>query len=88
MIQQFFLFVQCDVGHAFETAKAIKDMNLPYCAEVALISGEWDVLIRSECDAEVDFGRTLVAPIQKLPHVTRTWTEVGYLIVDPEDVYF
>lgn len=88
MIQQFFLFIRCDVGCAFQVAKQIQSLRLRHCTEVSLVSGEWDVLVRSECDANLDFGRYLVTPIQTLPHVVRTKTEVGYLIVDPDDVFF
>ncbi len=88
MKQQFFLFVECDVGTAFATAKTIRSMNLPFCTEIALISGNWDILIRSECDSDVDIGRVLVAAVQVVPHVKRTWTEIGYPIYDPADIYF
>ncbi len=88
MRQQFFIFIECDVGSAFSVAKAIKKRKLPYCTEIALVSGNYDILIRSECDSDVDVGRKLVASIQSIPHIKRTYTEIGYPIFDPADIYF
>jgi hypothetical protein len=88
MKQQFFLFVECDVGMAHAAATAIRDMKLANCTEIALISGRWDILIRSECDSDVDVGRTLVTAVQTVPHVRRTRTEIGFPIYDPADIYF
>ena len=88
MRQQFFIFVRCDVGRSYEVRLLLKELDLPFCSEIALISGEWDILVRSECDPEADIGRVLVARIQSLPHVKRTLTEIAYPIFDPADVYF
>lgn len=88
MRQQFFLFLECDIGKAYLVAQTILNMDLPFCSEIALVSGEWDIVIRSECDSDVDVGKALVSPIQTIEGVRRTWTEIGYPIFDPSDVYF
>ena len=88
MKQQFFLFVECDVGQAYRVASTLGRMKLPFCTEIALVSGEWDILIRSECDSDLDVGKILVTPIQTVEGIRRTWTEIGYPIFDPADVYF
>lgn len=67
---------------------AIAKSHLPYVTEISSISGEWDVLVRSECDSDADVGRILVTPVQMHPHVRQTKTEIGYPIFDPEDVFF
>lgn len=88
MRQQFFIFIKFKVGYAYEVGRSLSDMQLPYCSEISLVSGEWDVLVRSECDSDADVGRILVTPVQMHPHVRQTKTEIGYPIFDPEDVFF
>lgn len=88
MRQQFFLFLECDVGQAYKVASTLRRMELPFCTEIALVSGEWDILIRSECDSDLDVSKILVTPIQNVEGIKRTWTEIGYPIFDPADIYF
>jgi Lrp/AsnC ligand binding domain len=86
--QRFFVFVECAVGHAHAVARSIKAASLPFATEVSLVSGKWDILVRSECDNDRDVGQLLVFPLQSISGVTRTKTEIGYAVYDPEDVFF
>ena len=88
MRQQFYIFVECRIGSALAVAEAIKAMPLNLYAEVALISGFWDVLVRVEIDIDENISQILVERVQALHEVVRTRTEVGYPIYDPADVFF
>lgn len=87
MKQRFFVFVSCLSGRAPQVAAKIVD-DCKLASEVTLTSGSWDILVRSECDHDVDIGRFLVQPIQCIEGVTRTKTEVAYAVFDPADIYF
>lgn len=88
MRQRFYILVRCKVGRAGRVAAAIKALSLPFYAEVAMVSGEWDVIVRAEPDSDREIGPLLVEPIRALDDCLMTRTEIAYPIYDPDDIAF
>ena len=69
---QAYILVQTEVGRAAEVARAILQVRGVTAADDVI--GPYDVVVRAEARNVDDLGKLVVAKIQSVPGITRTWT--------------
>ncbi|MGI8699012.1 MAG: Lrp/AsnC ligand binding domain-containing protein [Mycobacteriales bacterium] len=67
-----YILVQTEVGNAAAAAKEISSIRGVTTAEDVI--GPYDVIVRAEARNVDDLGKLVVARIQAVPGITRTWT--------------
>ncbi len=69
---QAYILVQTEVGSAAAVAKEISEIRGVTAAEDVI--GPYDVIARAEARNVDDLGKLVVAKIQSVAGITRTWT--------------
>lgn len=72
----FFVHFRCDLGRAYDVAKALADSEL--ASEVYSISGDYDLLAKFYVDRDVDIGRFVNTNLHKIDGVERTLTTLTF----------
>lgn len=89
MKQEFFVFVQCSSGAAYDVGVAIAKQHNKNVVMINSISGEWDLMLRVAIDNREDVGKEIAKLTRGVEGIRKTNTIVSYPIFDPdEDVYF
>jgi DNA-binding Lrp family transcriptional regulator len=80
-----FIFVQCELGKAYEVAAGIADAFELYAEEygafedqIFSVSGEHDLLIKVRFAAPDNLGRFVNERLHKVPHVRGTKTIIAF----------
>ncbi len=69
---QAYILVQTEVGSAAVVAKAIREIRGVTAADDVI--GPYDVIVKAEARSVDDLGKLVVARIQTVSGITRTWT--------------
>lgn len=67
-----YVLVQTEIGRSAAVARAIAD--LPGVTAADDVTGPYDVIARVSSDTMDALGRDVIAPIQRVPGITRTLT--------------
>ena len=67
-----YVLVQTEIGRSAAVARAIAD--LPGVTAADDVTGPYDVIARVSSDTMDTLGRDVIAPIQRVPGITRTLT--------------
>lgn len=80
-----FIFVQCELGKAYEVAEGISDTFERYADQygavedqVFSVSGEHDLLIKVRFAAPDNLGRFVNERLHKVPHIRGTKTIIAF----------
>ena len=72
MSVQVFILIQTEVGKATSVAKAVS--AIPGVTLAEGVTGPYDVIMRAESPSMEDLGRAILAKVQAVPGITRTFT--------------
>jgi DNA-binding Lrp family transcriptional regulator len=80
-----FIFVQCDLGKAYDVAAAISDLLERFGEEygafedqIFSVSGEHDLLIKARFIAPDNLGRFVNEKLHRIPHIRGTKTIIAF----------
>jgi len=72
----FFVQIKCDLGKAYEVARAIADAEI--ASEVYSTAGDYDLLIKFYVDHDVDIGHFVTSRVQTIPGICDTHTIITF----------
>lgn len=76
-MKTIFVMVKCEMGAAYEVAnKAIE--TIEQISEIYSISGQYDLLIKSYLEDDVDVGHFVTEKLQRLGGVRDTFTMITF----------
>lgn len=76
-MKTIFVMVKCEMGRAYDVAnKAIETVE--QISEIYSISGQYDLLIKSYLDEDVDIGHFVTEKVQRIPGVRDTFTVIAF----------
>ncbi|WP_299441499.1 Lrp/AsnC ligand binding domain-containing protein [uncultured Rhodospira sp.] len=76
-MQKIFVFLKCDLGHAYDVAAALVD-DLEEVSEVDSVSGQYDLLAKFYLPKDHDIGRFVTEQVQTIKGVKDTFTLVAF----------
>lgn len=79
-----FIFVGFASGGVDQRTLAHKIAELPEVAEVFVVSGEWDILIKARGASLQDVGKLIVDRLRAMPGVARTMTATSFETIKEE----
>ena len=76
-MKTIFVMVKCEMGRAYDVAnKAIE--TIEQISEIYSISGQYDLLVKSYLDEDVDIGHFVTEKLQRIPGVRDTFTTIAF----------
>lgn len=79
-----FIFVGFAAGGVDQRTLAKKIADLPEVAEVFVVSGEWDILLKVRGESLEAIGRLIVDKLRSMPGIARTMTATSFETIKDE----
>lgn len=76
--QDFFVFMKCESGKAYDVGLEIASNKKSIAREVSSISGEWDLLVLIQIPLGAEVGRAVAELFSDIQGIVRTNTVVAY----------
>ena len=86
--QRFFVFLRCAPGQTYNVAARIAGGTRETFCEVYSVTGEWDLVLRTEFDSHRNFGEVIAELVTDVDGIEETHSVAAYPIWDPEDIFF
>jgi DNA-binding Lrp family transcriptional regulator len=76
VMRAFFVQIKCELGKAYEVAKAIVDAEI--ASEVYSTAGDYDLLAKFYIDEDDDIGHFVNEKIHSIPGIKDTYTTITF----------